>query len=175
MVKRYNSKQNNRRKNEQIRISPVVVIQDGENLGSMPTYKAIDLAKDIGLDLVEVSPNVRPPICKIMDYGKFKFEKNKKDKKNTAKSSVSKLKEIRLSPCIGDHDLETKVKSILKFLKGGHKVQLKLRFKRREIAFKQRGFDVIDNILNKLEDICKIHQNPTLNGRVIICVIESAK
>ena len=163
-----NSKNTFTRVNEQIRISPIMVIQDGANLGAIPTRKALVMAKQQGLDLVEVAPDSRPPVCRIMDYGKFKYEKGKKQKSSIA----PQMKEIRLSPRIGDHDVDTKIKAMRKFLAANHKVQLKLRFKKRENAHKDLGFTVIKRIIEEVSDIGQPQRPPVLAGNQITCVVE---
>jgi translation initiation factor IF-3 len=162
------------RVNDQIRFSPVVVInQDGRNLGALPLQKAKDIAFQSKLDLVEIAPNSKPPVCRIMDYGKFKFDQAIKDKKQRKKQQKqSQTKEIRLSPSIQDHDLETKIKLAMKFLKSDHKVHVKLEFKRREQVHQNIGFDVINNFVNKLQEYGNAISKPKSDGRNLFCLLE---
>jgi|688.fasta_scaffold174520_2 translation initiation factor IF-3 len=160
--------------NDKIKFSPVIVInENGNNLGSMPTYKAKILAISAGLDLVEVSPNSRPPVCKIMDFGKFKYQQEIKTKKQ-AKKQVQ-IKEVRLSSVIEDHDLETKSKLTKKFLSAGHKVQVRLEFKRRQADHKDLGFAVVNKFLESLKEESLLSKKPALDGKFINCLLEPLK
>jgi translation initiation factor IF-3 len=161
------------RVNGQIRISPVVVIgSDGRNMGSVPTQRALEIASSAGLDLVEIAPNSRPPVCRIMDFGKFKFEQNIKDKKQRKKQKQSQIKEVRLSPSIQEHDIETKLKSAAKFLDAGNRVNLRLDFKRREIAHKDIGFSVMESFVGRLKEHGAPLSKPKSEGRSISCILE---
>ncbi len=157
-----------------IKLSPVIVIdQDGKNMGAMPLQSAKGLALDVGLDLVEISPNSRPPVCRIMDFGKFKFNQAVKEKKQRKKHQKNtQTKEIHLSPSIQEHDIETKAKSAVKFLSSGQKVSVKLEFKRREMAHQGIGFDVIGSFVERLKDFGEIVSKPKMEGRNIFCLIE---
>ena len=161
------------RTNNQIRFSPVIVIDNnGKNLGPIVLNSAINLARDVGLDLVEIAPNGRPPVCRIMDFGKFKFEQNLKEKKQRRQQKHAQVKEIRLSPSIQEHDLETKSKAAIKFLEAGHRVNVKLEFKRRELAHKELGFLVVKGFVDRLKDHGSSVSNPKSEGRNIFCMIE---
>lgn len=169
------SKENERfyRANSQIRMSPVVVInQDGHNMGPMLTQRALDLAAQSGLDLVEIAPNSRPPVCRIMDFGKFKFDQNLKEKKQRRKQKQSIVKEIRLSPSIQEHDLETKAKAAVKFLEAGHRVSIKLEFKRRELAHRDIGSVVMEGFVDRLKDHGTAVSKPKSEGRSLLCMVE---
>lgn len=156
--------------NGKIKISPVIVISpDGVNLGKFPVDRALQLAASANLDLVEVSPTSRPPVCKIMDYGKYKYEQKVKDKSKNQKTQ--QLKEIHLGSNIADHDLQTKVNSILKFLNHGDKVHIKLRFKNREMAHKNLGYEIITKILSLCEGVGKANA-PKLDGKVLHTIID---
>ena len=158
--------------NEWIRLSPVrVVNEDGSQLGEMPTDEARRLAREAGLDLVEVAAAVRPPVCRIMDYGKFKYELSLKEKKQR-KNKQGQLKEVRLSPDIALHDIDTKISQARKHLEAGHSVQLKLRYKGRENAHKDLGFEVINGMIEKLTDISKLSIKPQLEGKVLHCMLD---
>lgn len=161
--------------NERIRISPVMVVRDGSNLGVMSTAEALRTAKDDGLDLVEISPNSRPPVCRIMDYGKFKYEKNIKEKQQRKNAKSSQPKEVRLRPVTQDHDLDTKTRAIKGFLEDGHSVQIKIKFKAREITHKELGFSVVHAIVDKLAGIGQLKGKPSLMGKWLNCVIEPTK
>lgn len=161
------------RVNQLIKFSPIIVIdQHGKNLGSIPTAKARDIAIASGLDLVEISPNSRPPVCRIMDFGKFKFEQAIKEKKIKKKQQkVSQAKEVHLTSVIQDHDLQTKLKSAIKFLESGHKVNVKLNFRRREMAHQELGFKVIKDFISSLQESATVISNPKMDGRSIITVL----
>ena len=161
------------RTNNQIRFSPVIVIdQNGKNLGPIVLNSALNLSKDAGLDLVEIAPNSRPPVCRIMDFGKFKFEQNVKEKKQRRRQKQTQIKEIRLSPSIQEHDLDTKMKAAIKFLDAGHRVNVKLEFKRRELAHKDLGFTVVNGFVNRLKDYGSAVSKPKSEGRNVLCTIE---
>lgn len=162
------------RVNNYIKFSPVVVIdKDGKNLGPLPLQRAKDIALEDGLDLVEIAPNSRPPVCRIMDFGKFKFDQKVKEKKQKKKQQKqSQLKEIRLSPSIQDHDLETKLKAAIKFLSANQKVSVKLEFKRRELAHRDIGFDVMNKFLEKLAEHGQAMGKPKSEGKSIFCLVE---
>lgn len=158
--------------NHQIRVPKVRVIHGEQNLGVLSTDEAREIARRAELDLVEIAPQSKPPVCKIMDYGKYKYEQNKKDKKQT--SFKSKIKEIRFGPAIGEGDLETKVNQANKFLEEGLKVQLTLVFKRRQNAHKDLGFEVMNSFITALnvKGLCSIEQQPRLEGKSIHCRLE---
>lgn len=158
--------------NEQIRISPVrVVNHDGEMLGIIPTSEAQKLALEAGLDLVEVAPNVRPPVCRVMDYGKFKYEQKKKQAKNTRQHQVQ-IKEIRLRPKTGQHDVDFKVKQARSFLDDGDKVKITVIFRGRENAHHDRGRELLTEVVAALEDISKVEKAPGMDsGRTMSAVV----
>lgn len=162
------------RVNHQIKFSPIVVIdENGKNLGALPLSRAKDLAQEAGRDLVEIAPNSRPPVCRIMDFGKFRFEQNLKDKKQKNKQKKqSQTKEIRLSPVIQENDLETKIKAAQKFLISGQKVNVKLEFRRRELAHQNLGFDVINRFVDRLKDFGDAPSSPKSEGKSLFCLIE---
>jgi len=138
------------RSNEQIRFSPIIVIDEtGENLGEKSKYDALAMAKEQGLDLVEINPTNRPPICKIMDFGKYKYDLSKKNKEAKAKQTVVELKEIRLTAKIGDHDIEYKAKNAREFFDAGDKVKVSLRLRGRENIFADNAFIVFDKFAEK--------------------------
>lgn len=139
--------------NRQIRAHEVRVIdQNGEQKGVMRTYDACQLAEEAGLDLVEVSPNANPPVCKILDFGKYRYEMEKKQREAKKNQAVIKIKEIRMQPKIDKHDLETKSKAIGEFLNEGNKVKVSIRFRGRELAHTELGKVVLDRILEILAE-----------------------
>ncbi|MGH7127029.1 MAG: translation initiation factor IF-3 [Planctomycetaceae bacterium] len=162
----------NHRINEQIRISPVrVVDQKGEMLGVIPTPEAQRLAGEAGLDLVEVAPRERPPVCRIMDYGKFKYEQTKK-KKDAHKTHHVQIKEIRLRPKTGEHDIEFKVKRARQFLEQKDKVKVNVLFRGREHAHHERGRELLDQVQEMLSDIAKVERAPGMeSGRSMSMVL----
>lgn len=162
------------RVNNYIKFSPVIVIdKDGKNLGQLPLQRAKDIALEDGLDLVEIAPNSRPPVCRIMDFGKFKFEQKVKEKKQKKKQQKqSQTKEVRLSPSIQEHDIDTKFKSASKFLAAGQKVNVKLEFKRRELAHRDIGFEVINRFVERLKEYGTPLGKPKSEGKNIFCMID---
>lgn len=139
---------------------------DGEQVGVVETAQAIKMAEDLGLDLVEISPDARPPVCKIMDFGKFKYEQSKKDQKNRSSSKASEMKEIRLgrSVKIDPHDVEIRVNQARRFLMDGHKVLITQRFRGREMAHRELGVNRLNDIAKKLADIGKLEAPPRWMG-----------
>ena len=157
-------KENQQRVNEQIRISPIRLIgAAGEQLGIVPTSQAQELAREAQLDLVEVAPNERPPVCKILDYGKFRYQQSRKGAKT--KVHQQKLKEIRVRPKTGEHDVDTKIKQARKFLEHKDKVLVSVWFRGRELQHIDEGKRIIDGILEKLADACKVEQAPRMEGK----------
>ena len=155
--------------NEQIRISPVRVIgQDGAVLGVVETTEALQRAREVGLDLVEVAPQEKPPVCRIMDYGKFKYQQKKRQHKGH--THHSKNKELRLRPKIGEHDLMTKVNRAKEFLGQKDKVIFSVIFRGREHAHVEEGFKLVEKLSEKLSDIAKVEQNPSMQGRRVIVI-----
>ena len=163
----------NFRHNEQIRISPVFLIdQNDEKVGPTPTAEAQRRAKEAGLDLVEVAPMARPPVCKIMDYGKWRYQQQKKADKSRASSKAGQLKELVFKTVkIGEHDLMIKINHAREFLKEGNKVQFTLRFKGREMAHVDRGREMILEVIASLEDIAKVEKPPAMEGRNMTAVL----
>ncbi|MBL8991165.1 MAG: translation initiation factor IF-3 [Phycisphaerae bacterium] len=155
------------RVNHFIRITPIRVIgADGEQVGVVETSDALRMAADLGLDLVEISPDARPPVCKIMDFGKFKYEQSKKEAKNRASSRASEMKEVRLgrSVKIDPHDVQIRVNQSRRFLMEGHKVLITQRFKGREMAHRELGINRLKDIANQLSDIAKLESSPRWMG-----------
>ncbi len=155
--------------NSQIRISPIrVVTETGEQLGIIPTEVALERARDSGLDLVEVAPNERPPVCRIMDYGKFKYDKNKK---KGGGATHTKTKEIRVRPKTGEEDIRTKVKRAEKFLAHKDKVQISVLFRGREMAHIEEGRKVMESVIKQLEEVGKVETRPQQHGRRMIAMM----
>jgi translation initiation factor IF-3 len=160
----------NQRINEQIRISPVRVISaEGVLLGILNTDDALARAREADLDLVEVAPNERPPVCRIMDFGKFKYQQNKKQSKTH--THQTKIKEIRVRPKTGEHDIAFKLKQARQFLEHKDKLVLSVVFRGREMAHIDEGRKVIDQCIAQLADISKIDSPPQYQGKRIICVL----
>ena len=159
------------RVNEQIRITPVrVIAADGQQLGILPTDQALAKARENELDLVEVAPNERPPVCRIMDYGKYKYEKSKKTKSGAA-THHTKTKEIRLRPKTGEHDIEFKVKQAQTFLKHKDKVQVSVIFRGREMAHIEEGRRVMQGVIEVLQEFGKVEVAPQQHGKRMVCTI----
>jgi translation initiation factor IF-3 len=155
--------------NEQIRISPVRVIgNEGEVLGVIETVEALQRAREAGLDLVEVAPQEKPPVCRIMDYGKFKYQQKKRQHKGHAHHG--KNKELRLRPKIGDHDLMTKVNRAKEFLQQKDKVVFSVIFRGREHAHVDEGFKLVERLGKELEAVAKLEQAPQMHGRRIVVI-----
>src|SRR5262249_37758284 len=150
--------------NEQIRISPVRLIGvQGEQLGVVPTTQALDMAREANLVLVEVAPTERPPVCKIMDFGKFRYQQSRKGTKT--KPHQQKLKEIRVRPKTGEHDIETKINQARKFLEHRDKVLLNVLFRGRELQHLDEGRRIIVSMVEKLSDLAKIEKAPSMEGK----------
>ena len=152
--------------NEQIRVREVRLIDDeGEQKGIVPTAEALKMAKERELDLVEVAPTANPPVCKILDYGKYRFEQEKKLRDSKKNQKILKLKEIRMQPKIGSGDLDTKAKHIKEFLADGNKVKVTIRFRGRELAHTELGLVVLDEVLKRLNDEFTVEKAPAMEGR----------
>nr|WP_204487293.1 translation initiation factor IF-3 [Caldicoprobacter guelmensis] len=158
--------------NEQIRDKEVRVISEtGEQLGIMPIEKALRLAEERQLDLVKIAPKANPPVCKIMDYGKYLFEMAKKEKEARKNQKVINVKEIRLSASIEDHDLGVKARNADKFLKAGDKVKVTIRFRGREMAHPEVGYEVMEKFVSMLTVEAVMERKPTLEGNQMIMVL----
>jgi translation initiation factor IF-3 len=158
--------------NEQIRVREVRLISDdGEQQGILPMLEALRMAKEQALDLVEVAPQAVPPVCKILDYGKFKFENEKKVRDSKKKQKLLKLKEIRMQPKIDDHDLDFKSKHVRDFLAEGNKVKVTVRFRGRELAHTELGLDVLKDVLKRIEGEYVMDKPPSMEGRFMSMVL----
>lgn len=152
--------------NTQIRVREVRLIDsDGGQKGIVPTIDALAMARDQNLDLVEVAPTANPPVCKILDYGKYRFEMEKKLRDSKKKQKLQVLKEIRMQPKINDHDLSFKARHIQDFLDDGDKVKVTIRFRGRELAHTELGLDVLNNVLAKLGGDLTVEKPPAMEGR----------
>lgn len=159
--------------NEQIRVREVRLIDEkGEQRGIIPTLEAIRIARDLGLDLVEVAPQSMPPVCKLLNYGKFKFEQEKKVKDSRKRTKVGELKEIRMQPKIAGHDLDFKSAHVRDFLEQGFKVKVTIRFRGRELAHTEIGEQVLKKVLARLEGYYIMEKLPLMEGRFMSMVLQ---
>ena len=159
--------------NERIRSPQVQVIDNyGKNLGTLATQEAINIAKQAGLDLIEISPNANPPVCKIVDVGKYKYDLKKKAHKAKKKQKIINLKEIKLRPVTEIHDYNFKIKNANKFLEKGDKVKFTVRFKGREMQHTHLGNKLMDRIINDTAKLGKVEVSPKFEGRQIIMVVQ---
>ncbi len=160
------------RVNEEIRVPQVRLIdQDGEMLGVMSARDALMRAYDAGLDLLEISPNAVPPVCKIMDYGKYKYEQQKKANEARKKQKTVEIKEVKVRPNIDDHDYDVKMRAMKSFIGEGDKVKVTLRFRGREMAHQDLGIKVLERIRQELGETIKVEQMPRLENRQMIMVL----
>ena len=163
------------RANERIRALDVQVISSqGENLGVMPLKKAIETAKQEELDLIEISPNANPPVCKVMDIGKYKYDLQKKANQAKKKQKIVSLKEIKLRPGTEAHDYNFKIKNAKKFLTKGDKVKFTVKFKGREMQFTEQGRTLMDRIIEDTKDLGKVEVSPKFEGKQMIMIIQPA-
>ena len=162
--------------NEEIRVKEVRVVADnGEQLGVMSTESALEKAYSVGLDLVLIAPSATPPVCRIMDYGKFRYERDKREKEAKKKQQVVDVKEVQLSCRIDTHDFNTKANNAIRFLKGGDKVRVVLSFKGREMAHTEVGFVIIERFLDLCSEYGAADKAPALDGRRMSVVISPIK
>lgn len=145
--------------------------EDGENIGVISRRDALRAAEDAGLDLVEISPNAVPPVCKILDYGKFKYEAQKKRNEARKNQKIIDVKEIKMRPNIDDHDYDVKMRSVHKFLNEGDKVKVTMRFRGREMAHQDIGMNVLMRVKDDVDELAKVEQHPKLEGRQMVMVI----
>ncbi|HET9957569.1 MAG TPA: translation initiation factor IF-3 [Polyangiaceae bacterium] len=160
------------RVNHRIRVPEVrVVAEDGSNLGVLSTEQALRRAQEVGLDLVEVNPKAVPPVCKILDFGKYKYEEKKKQREAKKKQTVVEVKEIKIRPKTDDHDVEVKIRAIRKFIESGNKVKVTCRFRGREIMHPERAQMQLNLILSRVEDIANVEQRPVMEARTMALVV----
>jgi translation initiation factor IF-3 len=148
-----------------------VVAEDGSNLGVLSTEQALRRAQEVGLDLVEVNPKASPPVCKILDFGKYKYEEKKRQRDAKRKQTVVEVKEIKIRPKTDDHDIEVKLRAARKFVEAGNKVKVVCRFRGREITHPERARMQLDLILSKIEDIANVEQRPTMEARTMAVLV----
>lgn len=164
------------RVNQQIRISPVRVIDpEGEQVGILPIEKALETAEEMGLDLVEVAPMARPPVCRIMDYGKFRYEEQRKEREARKKQHRVELKEVKMRPGIEDHDFDFKMRHARRFLEEGNKVKLTMMFRGRQMAHPEIGRQVLERVVEKVSDVAKVESMPSMEGRSMSMVLAPLK
>jgi translation initiation factor IF-3 len=164
------------RVNERIRIREVRLIdENGEQVGIIPTRDALDMARDRGLDLVEVAPNAIPPVCRLMDYGKFRYEQSRKERESRKHQTTIELKEVRIRPKIDDHDLETKGRRAAKFLDSGDKVKVTVQFRGREMAHPDIGRGLLDQLTEMLREHGSVEQPPKMEGRMMTMILGPLK
>ena len=148
---------------------------EGENVGLITPENALDMASEVGLDLVEISPNSEPPVCKIMDFGKYKYEQQKKESEARKKQKTIEVKEIKFRPNTDTHDYEVKMRSVTKFLDNGDKVKITMRFRGREMAHQELGRQLLERVSEDTKEIGKIDAIPKLEGRQIVMLINPTK
>lgn len=160
------------RVNDEIGVLRVrLVDQRGNMVGIVGRNEAISMASDAGLDLVEIAPNADPPVCKILDFGKYKYEEQKKKNEARKKQKIIEVKEIKLRPSIDDHDYDVKMRSMVKFIEEGDKVKVTMRFRGRELAHQELGMDILVRVKDDLDEIAKVEQMPRMEGRQMTMVI----
>lgn len=160
------------RVNEEIRVKEIrLVSEDGEQLGIVPIREALQIAQERGVDLVEVAPSAKPPVCRLMDYGKFKFEQSKRDKEARKKQKVISIKEVKMRPNIEDHDFEVKTKNARKFLSAGDKVKFTIMFRGREITHPELGQKLCQKFAANLADISAVEKTPKVEGRNMVMIL----
>ena len=158
--------------NEEIRVREVHLIdKDGANRGTVAVAEAIRLAQEAGLDLVEISPNATPPVCKMLDFGKYKYAEQKKAAEARKKQKVVEVKEIKFRPMIDDHDYDVKMRSMARFFEEGDKVKVTLRFRGREMAHQELGFNLLDRVRGDVSTLAKVEQEPKFEGRQMVMVL----
>ena len=158
--------------NEEILVPNVrLVDENGEMVGVVSAGEGLEMAKDAGLDLVEISPNADPPVCKILDFGKYKFEEQKKRHEQRKKQKIIAVKEIKMRPSIDVHDYDVKIRNARRFIDDGDKVKVTIRFRGRELAHQQLGMKVLERMRDDMEEVSKVEQTPQMEGRMMTMVI----
>lgn len=148
-----------------------VIGAEGQQVGILPTDEALAMAAEQGLDLVEVAPNAEPPVCRVMDYGKYKYEQQKKQQEARKKQTIVQIKEIKVRPKTDEHDFNTKVKHIRRFLEDGDRCKVTVFFRGREIVHKDRGEMILTRVVQAVEDIAKVEQEPRAEGRTLFLLL----
>ena len=160
------------RVNERIRAAEIRLIDaDGENVGVVTPERALSMAEEAGLDLVEISPNAKPPVCKIMDFGKYKYETQKKEAEARKKQKIIEIKEVKFRPNTDQHDYDVKMRNVTKFLENGDKVKVTLRFRGREMAHQELGRDLLTRVADDTKDLGKVENFPKMEGRQMVMLI----
>ncbi len=160
------------RVNRDIAVARVRLIDEqGENVGIVATDEAIERAEDAGMDLVEISPGAEPPVCKILDYGRFKYQDQKKKNEARKKQKTIDVKEIKMRPNIDQHDYDVKMRSINRFIADGDKVKVTMRFRGREMVHQELGLKVLDRVRDQLDEVAKVEQFPRMEGRQMIMIV----
>src|SRR6056297_1813606 len=160
------------RVNDKIRASEIRLIgAEGENVGVVTPERAMEMAAEAGLDLVEISPNAAPPVCKIMDFGKYKYEQQKREAEARKKQKIIEVKEVKFRPNTDTHDYDVKMRNVLKFLEKGDKVKVTLRFRGREMAHQDLGRDLLNRVAEDVKEVGKVENMPKMEGRQMIMVI----
>ncbi len=158
--------------NERIKAPEIRLIgADGENVGVVTPAQALVMAEDAGLDLVEISPNANPPVCKIMDFGKFKYEQQKRESEARKKQKTIDVKEVKFRPNTDTHDYDVKMRNVFKFLEGGDKVKVTLRFRGREMAHQNLGRELLERVAEDIKEIGKVENMPKMEGRQMVMMI----
>jgi translation initiation factor IF-3 len=152
-----------------------LISETGEQLGTMPLYKAREVAKERGYDIVEVAPQISPPVCRLLDYGKFKYEQTKKERDARKKQKLIVLREVRFRPKIGEHDIQFKLRTVQKLLEEGDKVKVAMLFRGREITHPELGRDLLDRVAREMVDNAVVEKPPTLDGKRMIMILAPAK
>ncbi|MFH1829779.1 MAG: translation initiation factor IF-3 [Pseudomonadota bacterium] len=164
------------RTNRRIRVPEVRLIdENGEQLGVFITHEALRRAEDAGLDLVEISPGARPPVCKIMDYGKYKYEQSKKKQEQKKKQAVVLLKEIKMRPATDEHDFQTKIRHVRRFLEDGNKVKISIRFRGREMAHMDLGHQRMKRVVEEVRELGEVESFPKMEGRQMFMMLGPIK
>ena len=161
--------------NDEIRSSKVRLIKPDEEHEIVPIERALEIAESFNLDLVEVAPNARPPVCKVIDFGKFMYEKKKKEKEAKKKQHTIQVKELRFRPTTDDHDLEFKTRHAREFLEGGDKVKATVQFRGRDMLYTEQGEKLLVELAESLDDVSKIESKPTMEGRRMIMILAPEK
>lgn len=151
-----------------------IIDENGNQVGVMDTRDALQKAKDANLDLVEVSPNANPPVARIVDWGKYNYQKTKQQQQSRKKNKNLDIKQIRFGLKIGDNDLDIKLKKVRAFLEAGHKVKITAFYRGREMAHKEIGYDLLDKVVHKIEDIAVVEQDPQLSGKYLSILVRSS-
>lgn len=161
--------------NREIKAKEVRLINyNGENLGVVSIQEALKIASEVGLDLIEISPQVNPPVCKVLDYGKYKYEMQKKKNEAKKNQKVVSIKELKLRPMIETHDYEVKLKQAKKFLSQGDKVKFTMRYKGREMSANDMGKDILNKLIEDLEGLCKVDAAPKAEGKQVFMIVSPA-